>query len=521
MKPLLLFFTVAIILLNLITVKHSHAQRNTSYNLNSVPIDGYNNSALGIGALSQNYSGQNNAALGNEALFSNTTGYNNTASGINALLFNINGFNNSASGFQALYFNKSGSNNSASGTNALYSNLFGTFNTASGTSALYSNSTGSINTASGANALYGNTTGYNNTASGANALFSNVAGYNNTATGYQALFYNTSGTYNTAMGDNALFSNVGGYNNTALGDAADYSYDNTNSTFLGAKSDATTAVDNSTAVGFGALVDDNNQVRIGNTAVTSIGGQVDWTTLSDGRFKKNLKEDVPGISFINKLHPITYNLDVSAIDLKLKAQMPLPKEGAAKMVTQPQPWDDQQKSKTAKAQIKYTGFVAQEVEKAAQELGYDFSGVDAPKSKEGFYGLRYSEFVVPLVKAVQEQQNQIDEQQKQIAELKVLVTKLLNGQQSNIVNQNNVNVSGAYLEQNSPNPHSGSTLIRYHLPLSTQGAHLIITNIEGQVMKSVELNGRGDGQVNLNGELLAAGSYSYSLWVEGKQVDIK
>ncbi len=49
-----------------------------------------------------------------------------------------------------------------------------------------------------------------------------------------------------------------------------------------------------------------------------------------------------------------------------------------------------------------SGFVAQEVEKAAQQLGYDFSGVDAPKNEKDVYALRYADFVVPLVKAVQE-----------------------------------------------------------------------------------------------------------------------
>ena len=37
-------------------------------------------------------------------------------------------------------------------------------------------------------------------------------------------------------------------------------------------------------------------------------------------------------------------------------------------------------------------------------FGYDFSGVDKPKNDKDFYGLRYAEFTVPLVKAVQEQQ---------------------------------------------------------------------------------------------------------------------
>ena len=33
---------------------------------------------------------------------------------------------------------------------------------------------------------------------------------------------------------------------------------------------------------------------------------------------------------------------------------------------------------------------------------YSFSEVDAPNNENDFYGLRYAEFVVPLVKAVQE-----------------------------------------------------------------------------------------------------------------------
>ena len=31
-----------------------------------------------------------------------------------------------------------------------------------------------------------------------------------------------------------------------------------------------------------------------------------------------------------------------------------------------------------------------------EEIGFDFSGVDKPKNEEDYYGLRYSEFVVPL-----------------------------------------------------------------------------------------------------------------------------
>ena len=56
-------------------------------------------------------------------------------------------------------------------------------------------------------------------------------------------------------------------------------------------------------------------------------------------------------------------------------------------------------ARNAKQQIVYTGFVAQDVEKAAKELNYDFSGVDAAKNDKDLYGLRYSDFVVPLGKS--------------------------------------------------------------------------------------------------------------------------
>ena len=65
-----------------------------------------------------------------------------------------------------------------------------------------------------------------------------------------------------------------------------------------------------------------------------------------------------------------------------------------------------------------TGFLAQEVEKAANEAGYDFSGVQKPANPDELYSLRYSDFVMPLVKAVQEQQEIIDEQHEIIQELR-------------------------------------------------------------------------------------------------------
>lgn len=82
--------------------------------------------------------------------------------------------------------------------------------------------------------------------------------------------------------------------------------------------------------------------------------------------------------------------------------------------------------------IKTSGFLAQDVEKAATDSGYDFSGVTAPKSSTDLYSLSYEQFVVPLVKAIQEmnqkseeQQKMIEQQNKIIAELKSAIELLL------------------------------------------------------------------------------------------------
>ena len=88
-------------------------------------------------------------------------------------------------------------------------------------------------------------------------------------------------------------------------------------------------------------------------------------------------------------------------------------------------------------------FIAQDVEETAKSIGYDFSGVDMDET--GIYGLRYTEFVIPLVKAVQELndynnrlQTQNDRLQTQVDELSAIVRQL-SGKASNA---NNFNETG-------------------------------------------------------------------------------
>ena len=122
---------------------------------------------------------------------------------------------------------------------------------------------------------------------------------------------------------------------------------------------------------------------------------------------RNGQEDVAGLSFINGLRPVTYNMDVDAIEAFHGRTLP----------------PDLREAADAKEKIRYTGFIAQEVEQAAKNAGYDFSGVDIPKNPNESYGVRYGEFVVPLVKATQELNEKVEALETIVKEQDAIISK--------------------------------------------------------------------------------------------------
>ncbi|MEO0640141.1 MAG: hypothetical protein AAFY70_10480, partial [Bacteroidota bacterium] len=76
-------------------------------------------------------------------------------------------------------------------------------------------------------------------------------------------------------------------------------------------------------------------------------------------------------------------------------------------------WDSLSAHAQAKGDIRYSGFIAQEVEAAAAKIHYDFSGVQIPKDPQNqSYGLRYATFVVPLTQAVKELHGKMEDQKQ-------------------------------------------------------------------------------------------------------------
>ncbi|AXE16252.1 hypothetical protein DR864_00470 [Runella rosea] len=329
---------------------------------------GAGNVAIGADVLRENLDGTGNTAIGWESLRYNKNGYFNTAIGYEALWLNTDGSDNTASGAGSLKYNKTGRGSTATGVEALYYNTTGSYNAAHGNGALRSNLTGNYNSATGFWALFSNSSGHNNSAHGNAALVNNISGSNNTATGVSSLTINSTGSYNTASGYFSGQGNVSGSYNTFLG------YNTVIS--LG---DLT----NATAIGANAQVNASNKVRIGDVNVTVIEGAVPWSTPSDRSLKQNIKYTSRlGLNFITKLKPASYYYTAD------------------------------------KSKLRHDGFIAQDVEKVMRDLGVEFSGLQ--RSPDGTYSLAYSDFVMPLVNAVKEQQKQIEDLKKEVAALKEL-----------------------------------------------------------------------------------------------------
>lgn len=273
------------------------------------------------------------------------------------------------------FSNSNGNNNTFVGYIAGRDNLFGNQNTFIGSETGVVNSAGSMNTFVGRRAGYSNTIATENTFLGAYAGQNNTEGWHNSFLGVTTGSYNTTGSENSFLGAHAGYLNSEGSFNTFVGNFAGITnvLGNFNTT-LGFEADVSAAsFNNATAIGYQAVANASNSVQIGNSNVTFIGGQVGWSTVSDRRLKRDIQANTLGLEFINSLQTVNYEYLA---------------EG--------------QKG------IRYSGFIAQDVKAVLDSMNIEFSGLVLPRSNSDYYSIRYSEFVVPLVRAVQEQDEKIN-----------------------------------------------------------------------------------------------------------------
>ena len=355
-----------------------------------------------------------NTALGDDALFS----------------LALDGFGrNTAIGFQALYSNTYGSTNVAVGAGAVFNNTLGAGETALGYQALYSNTTGDANVAIGGQALYANTTGFRNISIGTNALLFNTTGNYNTATGDSALSFSTTGSYNTALGAKASGFNTTGHDNAAVG--------------YGALNMNTTGIDN-VAVGsfaLGFLTNGSNNIVLGfnsgsvlrtgsnNIEIGHAGDSAGESgAIRIGTAGMQTAAYVAGIRGValGALQPVGVNangqLGVRSSSARFKeAIKPMDKQSEA--IFSLRPVSFRYKKNLDPQRAPQFGLVAEEVANMAPDL------VVADEQGKPF-SVRYEEVNAMLLNEFLKEHGKVEEQQKEIAELKADLAELKTGFQA-------------------------------------------------------------------------------------------
>ncbi len=172
------------------------------------------------------------------------------------------------------------------------------------------------------------------------------------------------------------------------------------------------------------------------------------------------------------------------------------------------------------------GFIAQELEEVLPELvneainpaRYDTKGKKIANEVK-FKGVEYVQLIPILTAGIQEQQHIIESQNERIEALESRLRKL-EASTTDISTTNNV-LDGAELFQNVPNPFRGYTSIGYRLPENTSDAKILIFDMNGRKIKQVQLEGTGEGKVDINATELSAGMYLYSLMINGAEAATK
>ncbi|MGG0773970.1 tail fiber domain-containing protein [Bacillus rugosus] len=283
---------------------------------------------------------------------------------------------------------------SVGGREAIY------FTVANSTSSGFTVSTDIIGDESGAVKIteYSDTTpmavNYDNTAIGVKAAWKMKKGSFNTAIGGLSL-ENNKGDYNTALGYMALKNNTTGNQNTALG------YGALRFTTGG---DEMKDISNSTGVGFNSRVSGSNQIQLGDGNSTPYSFNA-LQNRSDLRDKADIRDTVLGLDFINKVRPVDYKWDIRDEYVEIK------EDGT--VITH-------ERDGSKKKNRYHHGVIAQEIQKVIEAEGIDFGGFQHHELSGGedVMSIGYTEFIAPLIKAVQELSAKVDEQAKEIAALK-------------------------------------------------------------------------------------------------------
>lgn len=174
-------------------------------------------------------------------------------------------------------------------------------------------------------------------------------------------------------------------------------------------------------------------------------------------------------------------------------------------------WTEEAQKNLSADNGRHVGFIAQDLQKVLPEL--------VMTDNHDNMAVNYQEVIPILVEAIKAQQKQIEAMQAQLDE--VLPTTGQTTPEGEPVRVTLQGTDSPSLGQNIPNPFQSETRIPAYLPRQTQKAEIVFYANDGRILETVFVTDRGSVSVQVNSETLAAGIYSYTLFVDGKPIETR
>jgi hypothetical protein len=163
-------------------------------------------------------------------------------------------------------------------------------------------------------------------------------------------------------------------------------------------------------------------------------------------------------------------------------------------------------------QQRHFGVLAQELKEIYPEL--------VSEGQDGYLGVNYMELIPILIRSIQELKAELDEVKGKNDDTTKSRAAVFEDEETTAVGDATSIPPMATLAQNTPNPFSERTTIRFTLPENAQNAFIYIFDMSGKMQKQIPVT--PDMQsVTIEGYELRAGMYIYSLVIGGKEMDTK
>jgi len=227
------------------------------------------------------------------------------------------------------------------------------------------------------------------------------------------------------------------------------------------------------------------------SSVTEKQGNTAWTTFSDRRLKKDVRNFKKGLDEVLAINPVwfTYTGEMGLDNTR-----------------------------------EYVGVVAQEFQQIAPWDVAPIAQDDEVVTQE-YLGINDSSVKYMLVNAIKEQQQQIEDKDERISDLEDRLAQLEalvnNSLEETATSTVELDSNKATLGQNVPNPTDGNTIISYTLPDIVSSASIQIYDMTGKMLKNVQLDNTKKGELTIQAGQLVPGTYSYTLTVDGAKVATK